>query len=48
MNRRRPWNQRLVRKVTRRVPLNGTMAGSPLGILLAFSLLGCLLAVLFG
>lgn len=48
MNRRRPWHQRLVRKVTRHVPLNATMAGSPLGIFFAFNLLGCLLAVLCG
>ena len=48
MNRRRPWHQRLVRKVTRHVPLNATMVGSPLGIFFAFNLLGCLLALLFG
>lgn len=48
MNRRRPWHQRLARKVTRHVPLNAAMMGSPLGIFFAFNLLGCLLAVQFG
>ena len=46
VNRRRPWHQRLVRKVTRHVPLGGLH--SPLGIFFVFNLLGCLLAVLFG
>lgn len=48
MNRRRHWHQRLVRKATRRVPLGGLMLHSPLGILFAFNILSCLLAVLFG
>ena len=46
MNRRRPWQQCLVRKVRRQVPLNGLR--SPLGIFFAFNILSALLAVLFG
>jgi hypothetical protein len=38
MNRRRPWHQRLVRRVTRHVPLNVVVKPSPLGLMSAFTL----------
>ena len=48
MNRRRPWHQRIVRKVTRHVPLKSVMVGSPLGIFFIFNVLSFLVATLFG
>ncbi len=47
-NRRRPWHQRLVRKVTRHVPLQRAMKPSPLSLFVAFNLLGSLIAFLSG
>lgn len=48
INRRRPWHQRIIRKVTRHVPLNVVMTPSPLSIMSAFNVLGCLVALLSG
>ena len=48
MNRRRPWHQRLVRKVTRHVPLNDVVKPSPLSLFTAINLLGSLIALLSG
>ncbi len=48
INRRRPWHQRLVRKVTRHVPLNVAMTPSPLSLMSAFTLLGSFIALLSG
>jgi hypothetical protein len=48
MNRRRPWHQRLVRKVTRHVPLNVVVKSSPLSLMSAFTLLGSFIALLSG
>jgi len=48
MNRRRPWHQRLVRKVTRHVPLNVVVKPSPLSLFTAINLLGSLIALLSG
>jgi hypothetical protein len=48
MNRRRPWHQRLVRKVTRHVPLNVVMTPSPLSLMSAFTLLGSFIALFSG
>ena len=47
-NRRRPWHQRLVRKVTRHVPLNVVVTPSPLSLFTAINLLGSLIALLSG
>ena len=47
-NRRRPWHQRLVRKVTRHVPLNVVVKPSPLSLFTAINLLGSLIALLSG
>ena len=48
MNRRRPWYQRLVRKVTRYVPLNVVVKPSPLSLMSVFTLVGSLIALLSG
>ena len=48
MNRRRPWHQRLVRKVTRHVPLNVVVKPSPLSLMSVFTLVGSLIALLSG
>ena len=48
MNRRRPWHHRLVRKVTRHVPLNVVVKPSPLSLFPAINLLGSLIALLSG
>jgi len=48
MNRRRPWHQRLVRKVTRQVPLNVVVKPSPLSLMSVFTLVGSLIALLSG
>ena len=48
MNRRRPWHQRLVRKVTRHVPLDVVVKPSPLSLFAAINLLGCVIALLSG
>ena len=48
MNRRRPWHQRLVRKVRRHVPLNVVVKPSPLSLMSAFTLLGSFIALLSG
>lgn len=48
MNRKRPWHQRLVRKVMRHVPLNVVVKPSPLSLMSAFTLLGSLIAVISG
>jgi hypothetical protein len=47
-NRRRPWHQRLVRKVTRHVPFNAVVKPSPLSLFTAINLLGSLIALLSG
>ena len=47
-NRRRPWHQRLVRKVTRHVPLNVVVTPSPLSLMSAFTLLGSFIALMSG
>ncbi len=48
MNRRRPLFQRLVRKVTQQAPLKAIITPSPLSIMSAFNVLGCLVALLSG
>lgn len=48
INRRRPFHQRLVRKVTRHVPLNVVVKPSPLSLMSAFTLLGSLIALISG
>jgi hypothetical protein len=48
MNRRRPWHQRLVRKVTRHVPLNVVVKPSPLSFFTAINILGSLIALISG
>ena len=48
MNRRRPWHQRLVRKVTRYFPVNVVVKPSPLSLMSVFTLLGSLIALLSG
>jgi hypothetical protein len=48
VNRRRPWHQRLVRKVTLHVPLNIVVKPSPLSFFTAINLLGSLIALLSG
>jgi hypothetical protein len=48
MNRRRPWHQRLVRRVTRHAPVRAIMTPSPLSLMSAFTLLGSLFALLSG
>ena len=48
INRRRPWHQRLLRKVTRHVPLNVVMTPSPLSLMSAFTLLGSFIALISG
>ncbi len=48
MNRRRPWHQRLFRKVTRHVPLNVGVKPSPLSFFTAINLLGSLIALISG
>ena len=48
MNRRRPWYQCLVRKVTRHVPLNVVVTPSPLSLFTAINLLGSLIALISG
>ncbi len=48
MNRRRPWHQRLVRKVTRHVPLNVVVKPSPLSLMSVFTLVGSLIALISG
>lgn len=48
MNRRRPWHQRLVRRVTRHAPVTAIMTPSPLSLMSAFTLLGSLFAILSG
>ena len=48
MINRRPWHQRLVRKVTRHVPLNIVVKPSPLSLFTAINLLGSLIALLSG
>ncbi len=47
-NRRRPWHQRLVRKMTGHVPLQQAMKPSPLSLFFAFNLFGSLIAFLSG
>lgn len=47
-NRRRPWPQRLIRKLTRQAPVRAVLTPSPLSILSAFNLLGGLGALLSG
>lgn len=47
-NRRRPWHQRLFRKVKRHVPLNVVTKPSPLSLLTAINLLGSIIALLSG
>ena len=47
-NRRRPFHQRLVRKVTRHVPLNIVATPSPLSLMSVFTLVGSLIALLSG
>lgn len=48
MNRRRPWYQRLIRRVTRRVPLDVVVKPSPLRLISVFTLFGSLFALLSG
>ena len=48
MNRRRPWHHRLVRKVTRHVPLNVVVKPSPLSLFTAINLIGSLIALISG
>jgi hypothetical protein len=48
MNRCRPWHQRLIRKVTRHVPLDVVVKPSPLSLFTAINLLGSLIALLSG
>jgi hypothetical protein len=48
INRRRPWHQRLLRKVTRHVPLYVVVKPSPLSLFTAINLLGSLIALLSG
>lgn len=48
MNRRRPWHQRLVRRVTRHAPVRAIMTPSPLSLMSVFTLLGSLFALLSG
>ena len=47
-NRRRPWHGRIIRKVTRHVPLNVVVKSSPLSLMSTFTLLGSLIALLSG
>ncbi len=47
-NRRRPWHQRLVRRVTRHAPVRAILTPSPLSFMAAFTLLGSLFALLSG
>ena len=47
-NRRRPWHQRLVRRVTRHAPVRAIMIPSPLILMFALTLLGSLIALLSG
>ena len=48
MNRRRPWHQRLARRVTRHAPVRAIMTPSPLSLMSVFTLLGSLFALLSG
>ncbi len=48
MNRRRPWHQRLIRRVTRHAPVRAIMTPSPLSLMSAFTFLGSLFALLSG
>ena len=48
INRRRPWHQRHVRKVTRHVPLNIVVKPSPLSLFTAINLLGSFIALISG
>ena len=48
MNIKHPWHQRLVRKVTRHIPLNVGVKPSPLSRFTAINLLGCLIALISG
>jgi hypothetical protein len=47
-NRRRPWHELLVRRVTRHAPVRAIMTPSPLSLMSAFTLCGRLIALLFG
>ena len=47
-NRRRPWHQRLVRRVTRHTQVRPMKTPSPLSLMSAFTLLGSLIALLSG
>ena len=48
MNRRRPWPQRLIRRVTRHAALRGLVASSPLSILFGVNAIGSLVALASG
>lgn len=47
-NRRRPWHQRFVRRVTRHSPVRAIMTPTPLSLMSAATLLGCFIALLSG
>jgi len=48
MNIKHPWHQRLVRKVTRHIPLNVGVKPSPSSLMSAFTLHGSLIALISG
>lgn len=49
MNRRRPWHQRLVRKMKRHLPAARSRPGSsPMRLFVACNLLGCFAALMAG
>lgn len=48
MNRKRPFHQRLCRKVARHAPVRAIMTPSPLSLMSALTLLGSLVALLSG
>jgi hypothetical protein len=47
-NRRRPWHQRFVRRVTRHLPVKPVMTPSPLSLMSAVTLFGCFIDILSG
>ena len=47
-NRRRPWHQCVVRKVTRLASLQAVLASSPLSVFSGFNVIGSLIALLSG
>ena len=47
-NRRLPWHQRLVRRVTRHAPVSAITTPSPLSLMFVITFLGSLIALLAG